>query len=89
VEALREAKIMGVGLCHDLLEAYGFIQDLRLRQHAKAILSQTRYENLIKTRELSKLDLVILKESFKVVSAFQKFLMSRYNIRRAGGYNPL
>ncbi len=84
LEALEGKAVISNALCHDLLESYGFLQGLRLRHQSRAVLSQMKEDNLIKAKELSKVDLLILKESFKVVAAFQKFLMKRYDIRRAG-----
>jgi len=67
-------------MCHDLLEAYGFLQDLRLRHHAASILREARIDNVINTRRISRLELLILKESLKVVSSFRKFLMKKFDI---------
>jgi len=67
-------------LCHDLLEAYGFLQDLRLRHHARSVLREGTVDNLVNTKEISKLDLLILKESLKVVSSFRKFLMKKFDL---------
>jgi len=65
---------------HDLLESYGFLQDLRLRHHARSILRGSSIDNLINTREISRLDLLILKESLKVVASFRKFLMKKFDV---------
>jgi CBS domain-containing protein len=66
----------------DLLEAYGFLQDLRLRHHAGSVLRESKIDNLINTRQTARLNLVILKESLKVVSSFRKFLMKKFDITR-------
>lgn len=82
LEALCEKNIIGSQLRHDLIESYGFLQDLRLRHHAHSVLSHAEPDNVIKGKALSKIDLIILKESLKVVSEFQHFLMKRYSIHR-------
>ena len=65
---------------HDLVESYGFLQDLRLRHHAEAVLSGNRIDNIVHAKELSKVDLLILKESLKVVASFRKFLMRKFDL---------
>jgi CBS domain-containing protein len=82
LEALCEKNTISSQLSHDLIESYGFLQDLRLRHHAQSVLSHSPPDNLIKGKDLSKIDLIILKESLKVVSEFQHFLTKRYDIHR-------
>ena len=76
-------------MCNDLIESYGFLQDLRLRHHARAVLHQSATNNLITAKELSHVDLLILKESLKIVSEFQKFLMKKYDVSRTVIYSQL
>jgi CBS domain-containing protein len=76
-------------MCQDLIESYGFLQDLRLRHQARGTLNQSQPNNIVKGKELAKIDLLILKESLKVVSEFQEFLMKKYDIRRATIYSQL
>lgn len=81
LEALRERRIIGKEMCHDLLDSYGFLQDLRLRLQSRSLLTESKPGNLITGEDLSKVDLLILKESLKVISSFQKFLVTRYNVK--------
>ncbi len=76
-------------MCHDLIESYGFLQDLRLRHHARAVLNQFQTNNLVTGKELAKIDLLILKESLKIVSEFQAFLMKKYDVSRTILYSQL
>jgi CBS domain-containing protein len=76
-------------MCHDLIESYDFLQDLRLRHHARAVLNQSQTNNLVMGKELAKIDLIILKETLKVVSEFQKFLMKKYDVSRTILYSQL
>ncbi|HXW69078.1 MAG TPA: putative nucleotidyltransferase substrate binding domain-containing protein, partial [Dissulfurispiraceae bacterium] len=89
LEALSADMTISNEMCHDLIEAYGFLQDLRLRHHAKAVLNKSRTNNMITARELSHIDLLLLKESLKVVSEFQKFLMKKYGVSRTVIYSQL
>jgi len=76
-------------MCHDLIESYDFLQDLRLRHHARAVLNQSATNNLVTGKELAKIDLLILKESLKIVSEFQEFLMKKYDVSRDIIYSQL
>ena len=76
-------------MCHDLIESYDFLQDLRLRHHARSVLNQSPTNNLVTGKELAKIDLLILKESLKIVSEFQGFLMKKYDVSRTVIYSQL
>jgi CBS domain-containing protein len=89
LEALSANATISNEMCHDLIESYGFMQDLRLRRHARAMLNKSNTNNLITARELSNIDLIILKESLKIVSEFQKFLMKKYGVSRTIIYSQL
>ncbi len=69
-------------LSSNLLESYEFIQDLRLKHQSKAIVMGKVGDNIISVKELDKLDLLVLKESLKIVSSFQKFLKNKYAVER-------
>ena len=89
LEALSANMTISNEMCHDLIESYGFLQDLRLRHHARAVLNKSQTNNLITAKELSHIDLLILKESLKIVSEFQKFLMKKYGVSRTVIYSQL
>jgi CBS domain-containing protein len=89
LEALSANATISNEMCHDLIESYGFMQDLRLRRHARAVLNKSKTNNLITARELSNIDLIILKESLKIVSEFQSFLMKKYGVSRTVIYSQL
>lgn len=88
LEALSDSGIIGKQMCHDLLESFGFLQDLRLKNHSTSLLSESKADNLVKGKDLSKVDILILKESLKVISSFQKFLMAKYNVTGAYSFSP-
>jgi CBS domain-containing protein len=88
LEALREKRIIGKEMCHDLLESYGFLQDLRLRLQSRSLLTESKPGNLVTAEDLSKVDLLILKESLKVISSFQKLLMRKYNVKGVDSFSP-
>jgi CBS domain-containing protein len=89
LEALRDQGVLSDAMCHELIESYGFIQDLRLRRHARAVLAESKPSNRISARDLSKVDLLLLKESLKIVLSFQRFLMKKYDVQRVVLYSQL
>jgi len=86
LDALLDKGTIESTLHNDLLEAFGVIQDLRLRQQARAILSHSKPDSKIRSRELPPVDLLVLKESLKVIASFQKMLMKQYNVARDAYY---
>lgn len=89
LEALRDQEVLSDAMCHELIESYGFIQDLRLQRHARSVMNESQVNNRIGARDLSKIDLLLLKESLKIVSSFQKFLMKKYDVERVVIYSQL
>lgn len=89
LDALNQRGVINDEMYHGLVESYGFLQDLRLQHHSRAVLSQTEMNNIVHARELSRLDLLILKESLKIVAGFQKFLMKRHDVQRMVVYSQL
>jgi len=86
LEMLNDTGVISNEMCHDLLESYGFLQDLRLKNQSIAVLNQSKENNLISVKQLRKIDLLILKETLKIVSSFQKLLMKKYDVKRALSY---
>ena len=86
LKILNDMGVIGNEMCHDVLESYGFLQDLRLKQQSIAVLNQSQENNLIGIKELRKVDLLILKEALKIVSSFQKLLMRKYDVKRVLSY---
>ncbi len=82
IDALRQMKALGEDTSANLLEAYAFLQDLRLRHQARTADARIPDDNLIGVQELDKMDLLVLKESLKIVSSFQRMLKSRYGVER-------
>lgn len=87
LDALLAGGMIEATLHNDLIEAFGVIQDLRLRQQARAILNHSKPDSKIRSKELAGVDLLVLKESLKVVASFQKMLMKKYNVARATYYS--
>jgi CBS domain-containing protein len=89
LEALSANMTITHQMCQDLIESYDFLQDLRLRHHARVVLNQSQANNLVTGKELLKIDLLILKESLKIVSEFQELLKKKYGVSRTVIYSQL
>lgn len=87
LESLRDMRIIGKEMCRDLLESYGFLQNLRLRHCSGSLPNDEKPVDLVRRKNLSKMDLLILKESFKVIWSFQKLLMTKYNVNGADSFS--
>ncbi len=80
IETLQRMGALGVELAEGLIESYEFIQDMRLRHHARLLDSPEPVHNKLQAKDVHKMDLLVLKEAFKIVASFQKFLKSRYAV---------
>ncbi len=77
IERLRAVKeLIGEERCETLVEVYNYIQNLRLRHQAH------ESDNIVNAKELEKLDVVLLRESFKVIKNFQDFIKAHYGVER-------
>lgn len=82
IEKLYEIDVIQEDLRRDLIESYEFIQDLRLKYQSKSIIEGKNNGNVINLHELDRIDVFVLKECFKIISGFQKFLKGKYAIER-------
>lgn len=82
IDALHAAEVLGDAMRSDLLECYEFLQGLRARHQCRAILEYRKADNRVTVEELDKMDLLVLKESLKIVASFMGFLKSRYGVER-------
>lgn len=82
IDALHAAGLLGDEMRSDLLECYEFLQGLRARHQCRAILDYRKADNRVTVEELDKMDLLVLKESLKIVASFMGFLKSRYGVER-------
>jgi CBS domain-containing protein len=82
VDALHAMGVLGNDMRSDLLECYEFLQGLRVRQQSKAVTDRKPAGNRVTAGDLDKMDLLVLKESLKIVASFMDFLKSRYGVER-------
>lgn len=82
IEALHSAEMLSHEMRSDLLECYEFLQGLRAKHQSRSILDGKTADNRVTPDELEKMDLLVLKESLKIVASFMSFLKSRYGVER-------
>jgi len=82
LEKLGELEIIDSDLLTSLKESYEFLQDLRLRNQAKGIMDGKKLPNVVNVSEIDKIEALVLKECFKAISRFQKFLKGHFSIER-------
>ncbi len=82
LERLGEIQLLDEELVNSLKESYEFLQDMRLKNQARHLLSGEGGGNVVNFSELDKIDALVLKETFKIISNFQKFLKGHYGIER-------
>ena len=58
----------------ELIEAFEIVNTLRLKHHLDAINNSKVISNEIDTNSLGKIERDLLKESFKIVNEFKKFI---------------
>ncbi|MDI9642432.1 MAG: DUF294 nucleotidyltransferase-like domain-containing protein [Archaeoglobales archaeon] len=81
IEKLRESNVISDKTANGLISGYEFLQELRLRLHVQEVLKDGigNKNNEIEVDKLDRLETILLKETFKVISEFQKLLKMRYS----------
>jgi CBS domain-containing protein len=78
LEALAEAGVLQAGETRSWIDAFQFLQSLRLRVQQEPVDPSSRNPNLIDTQTLSALDRRILKEAFRQARTLQQRLELDY-----------
>ncbi len=63
---------------NDLIEAYKFINSVRIKHQRRQIKSGQSVDNFVLTQEISSLDKKHLKDAFGIVNDMQSAMSSRY-----------
>ncbi|MEQ8471279.1 MAG: DUF294 nucleotidyltransferase-like domain-containing protein [Marinoscillum sp.] len=73
LEALRQIKVFSEEEYHELLQAYYYLMGMRLRYQSQQIIhDQDEPHNYVNPKSLTKIEVVTLKEIFKVIDKFQQ-----------------
>ncbi|WP_072680111.1 DUF294 nucleotidyltransferase-like domain-containing protein [Arcobacter sp. LA11] len=74
IKILESKKVLEHDMAHELLEAFDVLNTLRLKAHLLMIQDDKEINNEIDTHSLGKIERDLLKDSFKIVNDFKKFI---------------
>jgi len=80
IHILEQKKILTHEIAHELLEAFDVLGTLRLKSQMKQMQNSKEIDNIIDTHTLGKIERDLLKDSFKIVIDFKKFINHIFQI---------
>ena len=80
IKILEERKILEKEKAAELLEAFDVVNTLRLKAQLENILENKKISNEINTHSLGKIERDLLKDSFKIINDFKKFITYSFKI---------
>jgi len=84
LKKLNDLGILDREFTEDLIESYTFLLTLRMKYNLEKIDKNIAPDNYIKPSRLSKIEKDLLKDSFKTVDKFKKFLTFHYKLNMLG-----
>jgi CBS domain-containing protein len=80
VKALNNMEVLDDELAREIVEAFNFLLQLRLKFRLEKIDARIELDNYISPDKLSTLEKDLLKDSFKIVNKFKKFVTYHYKL---------
>jgi len=80
IKILEQKKILEKEKADELLEAFDVVNTLRLKSQLEKLLENKKINNEIDTHHLGKIERDLLKDSFKIVNDFKKFISYSFKI---------
>ncbi|RXJ86013.1 DUF294 nucleotidyltransferase-like domain-containing protein [Arcobacter sp. CECT 8985] len=80
IKILQNRKEIDNELANELIEAFEVLSTLRLKSQLAQVNDKGKIDNEIDTHTLSKIERDLLKDSFKIVVAFKKFITFTFKI---------
>jgi len=80
IKILEDRKVLEKEKAAELLEAFDMVNTLRLKSQLENIQNNTKINNEINTQALSKIERDLLKDSFKIINEFKKFISYTFRI---------
>ncbi|THB65948.1 MAG: CBS domain-containing protein [Gammaproteobacteria bacterium] len=84
LKILHEKQIISEVLYIDIIDAYDFLMELRLKHQAKAAIAQKEINNNIAPDELTKIEKMTLKKVFSQINTFQSKITLDFRGARDG-----
>jgi CBS domain-containing protein len=82
IKILEDKKILEKDKAAELLEAFDVVNTLRLKSQLENIQNKKEINNEINTQALGKIERDLLKDSFKIINEFKKFISYTFRIDR-------
>ena len=80
IKILEDKKVLEKDKAAELLEAFDVVNTLRLKAQLENIQNNKEVNNEINTENLGKIERDLLKDSFKIVNEFKKFISYTFRI---------
>ncbi len=80
IKILVDRKVLTKDRADELLEAFDVVNTLRLKSQLENIREGGKIDNEIDTHSLGKIERDLLKDSFKIVNDFKKFISNEFKI---------
>jgi CBS domain-containing protein len=80
IKILTQKKILDQELANELLEAFEVLSTIRLKSQLIKLQDGKKIDNVIDTHILGKIERDLLKDSFKIVNDFKKFIVYTFKI---------
>ncbi len=84
IKALHEKNVFNKQFSVDLIEAFAFMGWLRLQSGLNQINNGEMPDNYITPNQLNKMERDVLKDAFKIVENFKRFLTHHYKLNMLG-----
>jgi len=80
IKILKDRRILEKEKAEELLEAFDVVNTLRLKSQLEKVLENKEIDNQVDTHTLGKIERDLLKDSFKIVLDFKKFISYSFKI---------
>ncbi|OQW91283.1 MAG: signal transduction protein, partial [Beggiatoa sp. IS2] len=80
IKILNERGVFDKESAVELIEAYAFINGIRLHAELEKVKLGQQYDNYINPNEMSKLERDLLKDAFRIVNDFKKFITHHFKL---------
>jgi len=80
IKILESKKVLESDTAHEILEAFDVLNTLRLKAQLQKLQDNKEIDNEIDTHSLGKIERDLLKDSYKIVNDFKKFINYTFKI---------
>lgn len=80
IKILAQRKVLEQEMANEIIEAFEVLNTLRLKAHLQKAQDNIKINNDIDTHSLGKIERDLLKDSFKIVNDFKKFITYTFKI---------